>query len=165
MRRSALVFLFALAAPVMAQDWKYVVLKASGYEDDGAGNLIIELASGARLEVPLSDFSRQWSEAVAEAIQNQKATKTARSSAEPPSDAAAAPMIRSKCSQDWPDDFQMQKYCQDQQREALRALRGRQMRGGLARIRSKCVSDWPDDFQMRDYCESQQLEALRDLAD
>ena len=41
----------------------------------------------------------------------------------PPSDDAARPIIRSKCSAEWVDDFEMQKYCQDKQFEALANLR------------------------------------------
>ena len=151
------------AGPVVAQEWKAVVLKASSFKDDGSGNLIIKLASGTTIQVPKADWSSQWSEAVNEAIKNQELEKAARSSAEPPSDAAAAAMIRSHCAKEWPDDYQMRKYCEDQQYEGLRALRARQMTGALAKIRSKCASEWPDDFQMRDYCEKQQLKALRDL--
>ena len=151
------------AAPAGAQEWKAVVLKARSSKDDGSGNLIIELASGATVKVPKADWSGQLSEAVDEALRNQEAEKAARSSAEPPSDATAAAMIRSHCTKEWSDDFQMRKYCEDQQYEGLRALRARQMTGVLAKIRSKCGSEWPDDFQMRDYSEKQQIEALREL--
>jgi zinc ribbon protein len=94
---------------------------------------------------------------------NQEMEKVSRVSAVPPSDANAAAMIRSHCAKEWPDDFVMRKYCEDQQYKGLRALRARQMTGAFAKIRSKCASEWPDDFQMRDYCEKQQLDALREL--
>ena len=146
-----------------AQEWKAVVLKASSFNHDSAGNLVIKLASGTTIKVPNADWSSQWSEAVNKAIKNQEMEKTARSSAEPPSDAAAAAMIRSHCTKEWQDDFKMRKYCEDQQYKGLRELRARQMTGVLAKIRSKCASEWSDDFKMRDYCEEQQIEALRQL--
>jgi len=159
----ALLLGMMLAGPVVAQEWKAVVLKAGSFKDDGSGSLIIKLASGTTIRVPKADWSSQWSEAVDEAVRKQELEKAAGSSAEPPSDAAAAPMIRSHCAKKWPDDFRMRKYCGDQQNEGLRALRTRRMTGVLAKIRSKCASEWPDDFRMRDYCEKQQIEALRKL--
>lgn len=148
---------------VAAEEWKPVVLKATSVKDAGSGSLIIELVSGKTIQVSQKDWSSQWSEAIDEAIKNQEMEKAARSSAEPPSESAAAAMIRSHCADEWPDDFRMRKYCEDQQYEGLRALRAREMTGPLAKIRSKCASEWPDDFKMREYCEKQQLKALREL--
>ncbi|NIV11875.1 MAG: hypothetical protein GWN62_11540 [Aliifodinibius sp.] len=160
---SIALVLFSLAGPVVAQEWKAVVLKANSFKEDGSGNLIVKLASGATIKIPKEDWSSEWSAAVDEAIKNQEMEKAARSSAEPPSDAIAAAMIHSHCAKEWPDDFKMRKYCEDQQYEGLRALRARQMTGVLAKIRSKCATEWPEDFKMRDYCEKQQIEALRKL--
>jgi len=157
------LLVFVLASPLMAQEWKAIVIKASSSTDDGSGNLIITLASGATIQISRVDWSSMWSEAINKAITNQEMEKAEQSGAEPPSDAAAAAMIRPHCANQWPDDFTMRKYCEDQQYEGLRSLRGRQMTGGLAKIRSKCAGDWPDDLMMRDYCEKQQLEALREL--
>ena len=152
-----------LTSSVAAQQWKAVVIKASSFKDDGSGSLIIKLTSGTTIRVPNEYWSSSWSEAVDKAIRDQKLEKVARSSVEPPSNIAAAPMIRSKCANDWPDNFRMRKYCEDQQNESLRALRARQMTGILAKIRSKCANDWPDNFRKRNYCENQQIEALRKL--
>lgn len=55
-------------------------------------------------------------------MKRNKAENAARSTAEPPSDANAAAMIRSKCSSEWPDDFRMRDYCEKKQIEALREL-------------------------------------------
>jgi len=159
----ALLASLLLSGSILAQEWNAVVLKANSVEDNGSRNLVITLASGTTIEIPSEDWSSEWSEAVNEALKSQEAERAARSSAEPPSDAGAASMIRSKCASEWPDDYQMRKYCEDQQYEGLRALRARQMTGGLVRVRSKCANEWPNDFQMRDYCEKQQLEALREL--
>ena len=106
----------------VAQEWEAVVLKAISFSDDGSGDFIINLASGMTLRVPKEDWSNQWSEAVNEAIEKEKIEKIARNSAEPPSDASAAPMIRSKCANEWPDDYQMRNYCEEQQLKAIREL-------------------------------------------
>ena len=147
----------------VAQEWEAVVLKASSFTDDGSGDLIINLTSGTTLRVPKEDWSNQWSKAVNDAIEKQKMEKIARSSDEPPSDASAASMIRSKCANEWPDDYKMRKYCEDQQYKGLRALRSRQMTGYLSKVRSKCANEWSDDYRMRDYCEENQLKAIREL--
>ena len=106
----------------VAQEWEAVVLKAISFSDDRSGDLIINLVSGMTLRVPKEDWSNQWSEAVNEAIEKEKIEKIARNSAEPPSDASAAPMIRSKCANEWPDDYQMRNYCEEQQLKAIREL-------------------------------------------
>lgn len=70
--------------------------------------------------------------------------------------------VGAKCAKDWPDDFRMRRYCEDQQQSAIAALNGRSMRTGDEKIiRAKCERDWPDDYRMRNYCEEQQLKAIR----
>ncbi len=152
-----------LATLAVAEDWKPFVLKVKSYQDAG-GTIRIQLLSGKTIEVTKEDWSSEWSEIVTAAQQNREKEKAARSSAEPPDDSVAAPLIRSKCLTEWKDDFRMRKYCEDQQQEALEALRARQLTGPLAKIRSNCAKEWRDDFRMRDYCEKQQLEALRGLS-
>ncbi len=149
---------------VLAQEWQAVVLKASSIKDDGSGKITVKLKSGATIRVPKTDWSKPFSDAVDTAIRDQQSEKAARSNASPPSSAAAASLIRSKCASEWPDDFRMRKYCQDQQNAGLQALRSRTMTGVLAKVRSKCASEWPNDFRMRDYCEKQQIEAYRQLS-
>ncbi len=76
----------------------------------------------------------------------------------------ATPRIRSKCAADWPDDFRMRAYCQEQQTTALQKLQTRSMTTtDQLIIRRKCLTDWPDDFKMEDYCEEQQLKALASI--
>lgn len=42
-----------------------------------------------------------------------------------PADAEAMATIRKKCATDWPDDFRMRNYCEEQQLKGLAALRRR----------------------------------------
>lgn len=87
------------------------------------------------------------------------------------STAASAPatggpmsVIRPKCAKEWPDDFKMRAFCEEQQQEGYRKVQSRAMTSGDQQtIRRKCSSEWPDDFKMQDFCEEQQLEALRKL--
>lgn len=152
-----------LAFPARSEDWQPIVLVARSIEHTASGGLKIHLASGGDILLAKEDWSPEWSDAVGRTLVQQEAERAARADSEPPVDALALPIIRSKCASEWPDDFRMQKYCQDQQFEGLRALRSRVMAGPLAPIRSKCAQEWLDDFRMRDYCETQQLEALRQL--
>jgi hypothetical protein len=77
-------------------------------------------------------------------------------------------VIQSKCQADYPKDFNIQAYCEKQQREALQALAlGRPQdipENQFAIVRSKCQADYPKDFNMQAYCEKQQREALQALA-
>ncbi len=71
---------------------------------------------------------------------------------------------REKCAKDWPDDFTVRAYCEEQQQIGHSKLESRTMSSANERtIRRKCASDSPDDFMVRDYCEEQQLKALREL--
>jgi TPR repeat protein len=76
-------------------------------------------------------------------------------------------MIRRKCANEWPTDFQMRAYCEKQQREAIQTLSTGQPQDipqdQFAMIRRKCANEWPTDFQMRAYCEKQQFSAIREL--
>ena len=71
-------------------------------------------------------------------------------------------IIEQKCAAEWPNDFRMRSYCQDQQRQGVAALsQGRPQavsQDAYAIIRGKCAQEWPQDFKMRSYCESQQYE-------
>jgi hypothetical protein len=76
-------------------------------------------------------------------------------------------IIQQKCVEEWPSDFRMRRYCQEQQRDGIAAL----SRGQPASvnhdvfiiIRGKCAEEWPHDFKMRAYCETQQYESYRAL--
>ncbi len=61
---ATLGMLFLFTPHFAAQEWKAIVLKASSFKDDGSGNLIIMLASGATIQVPKADWSSQWSKAM-----------------------------------------------------------------------------------------------------
>ena len=106
----------------------------------------------------------QLSQAVQSALEAQAAAQDVRRASEPPTDATAGAIIRSKCAGEWPDDFSMRAYCEKQQREGLADLRARRVGfTAMSTIRDKCAGEWPDDFSMRNYCEEQQLKALREL--
>lgn len=72
------------------------------------------------------------------------------------------PTAQAKCSQDWPTDYQMQKYCLDQQEHGVQELSTGAPagvdQGAFRIIRGKCSEEWPQDFQMRAHCEKQQYE-------
>jgi hypothetical protein len=144
-------------------DWQAVVLMASSVAQ-ADGSVSVTLFSGRTVNFSSEEWSASWSEGVDKALAAQRDKEHESIGYQPPSDAAARPGIRAKCTADWTDDFKMQKYCQDKQFEALRVLRGRvMMQGALATIRKKCSEDWSDDYKMRDYCEKKQVEALREL--
>jgi len=76
-------------------------------------------------------------------------------------------IINRYCKARWPNDYQMQKYCIDTQKTALKKLK-RGCPGGIpsgifVKIRNKCSSEWPEDYQMRAYCEKTQFTAWRSL--
>lgn len=66
-------------------------------------------------------------------------------------------LIASTCSARWRTDAEMQAYCVEQQRAAVRALKQGRPFGadenawGLARVR--CAQRYPTDYEMRLYCE------------
>jgi hypothetical protein len=75
--------------------------------------------------------------------------------------------IKAHCVSEWPEDFQMRAWCEDQQREGLRALAiGKPddiTQEDFAIVQDHCTKEWPDDFQMRAWCEVQQLKGIREL--
>lgn len=75
--------------------------------------------------------------------------------------------ITQHCEADWPDDFRMRAFCEQQQRNGLNTLnQGKPddiSEGEFSTIRSSCTRDWPDDFRMRAFCEEQQYKAVREL--
>jgi hypothetical protein len=72
--------------------------------------------------------------------------------------------IRKKCTGDWPDDFQMQDYCEVQQLKAVSGTGTTAVPGSATpTITAKCAKDWPDDFQMRKYCQDKQAEGFAAL--
>ena len=77
--------------------------------------------------------------------------------------------IRSKCEDEWTTDFQMQKYCQDEQRKGYTKL-AEIWTDAVTNIRVtavQCVLDWSDDllfdWTMIHYCTDQQVTAWKAL--
>ncbi|MGH8672797.1 MAG: hypothetical protein ACREVG_00650 [Burkholderiales bacterium] len=79
--------------------------------------------------------------------------------------ASAEPVLIAQCKAEWPTNFEMQAYCQKQQRKAVAKL-NRPFPLDLpaevgAVIRSQCAQEWPDNYEMREYCEGQQIDGYR----
>jgi hypothetical protein len=150
-----------LIGAVPAEAQSLLVLKVRSQELAGQGVVLVTLVSGAQIRIPVGDIDELLSKAVESAMASQAADRQARTTLELPSQTIASAAARSKCAKEWPDDFSMRAYCENQQREALAKLRDRVMNtGDMRTIRNKCATDWPDDFNMRNYCEEQQLKAL-----
>jgi hypothetical protein len=60
-------------------------------------------------------------------------------------------IIRGKCAEEWPRDFNMRAYCETQQFDGFRALNASSIDEGA---RNACAQQWPNDYKMRRYCES-----------
>ena len=75
--------------------------------------------------------------------------------------------IRLRCEREWPTDFRMRTYCEQQQERAKRLIEARTPSSmGLTiadfeNIRRSCRSEWMDDYKMRDSCERRQAELWR----
>ena len=69
-------------------------------------------------------------------------------------------IAHTKCTGDWPADYKMQEFCENQQRSAVLGLSQGAPAGvdteAFHIIRGKCAGDWPTDFNMRKFCEGQQ---------
>ncbi len=78
-------------------------------------------------------------------------------------------VLQPYCKEKWPDNYEMQSFCIDQQRDAVKALSRRNASTEsvppdvFTRVRTYCVSKWPRNYEMRDFCEGQQLEAYHKL--
>lgn len=76
-------------------------------------------------------------------------------------------IIKNNCQKEWPNDYRMQKFCIDQQKDALQKLRaGRPSdipKDVFKKIRNKCSRKWKNDFRMVLFCEIQEFEAWRQL--
>ena len=79
----------------------------------------------------------------------------------------AETIIAQRCREEWPDDFEMQAYCEEKQRKALAKLRQPNRtdvpEDVFLMIRKKAVEKWPDDFEMQQHEEQNQLEAYKKL--
>jgi hypothetical protein len=118
------------------------------------GKITIVLPSGTQIIVPITDVEIGL-------------TRSVNGAAVPiPSTTSATPGdIRAKCEEEWPSDFRMRVYCEQQQKEAQAALGRRVMTSPAQQtIRANCQNEWPRDYRMRNYCEEQQLKALQQLS-
>lgn len=103
------------------------------------GRVTLTLASGTRITVPVTDLDVDLMRSLLGAPNPGPAGQT---SAMSPGELLLSPSaqdsaIRAKCQSEWRDDFQMQAFCQKQQREAVSTLSGRSMSSGDQRtIRS-----------------------------
>ena len=77
--------------------------------------------------------------------------------------------IQAKCEDEWPIDFRMQKYCQDQQVEGYTNL-AKIWRDAVTNIKAtavQCVLDWSEDllfdWKMIHYCTNDQITAWKAL--
>jgi len=79
----------------------------------------------------------------------------------------AEKIIRERCKEKWPNDFQMQVFYEEQQRKALNELNSEPPKDipqdVLQRIRKKCSDKWANDFSMRLFCEEEQIKAYRKI--
>lgn len=98
-------------------------------------------------------------------IEEATASKYSTTNLNAPTDADQ--IIEQKCTQEWPNDFQMRLYCQNKQHDGIAALSAGEpasvSHNAFVIIRGKCAEEWPRDFQMRAYCETQQYESYRAL--
>lgn len=81
--------------------------------------------------------------------------------------ANADQIVEEKCTQQWPNDFEMRRYCQGKQHDGIIALSAGQpasvSHDAFVIIRGKCAQEWPRDFEMREYCETKQYESYSAL--
>lgn len=149
-----------------------MVLHIRGRAPAGQSHVDVTLHSGATVRLRTEDVSDArlsfLRTALAQAISAEGSPRAFGSTVEGPTESpvadAAVSVIRETCAKEWPDDFRMRAYCQQQQDEGLAALQRRVMSTGDHRtIRVKCATEWPADFRMRNYCEEQQLQALSAL--
>lgn len=79
--------------------------------------------------------------------------------------ALAAPFdadaIKGKCQADWPDDFQMQSFCLDQQKAGHSEVEARrpQLDEELTRALAQCEAAWPLDWTVTAFCMNQNIAA------
>lgn len=72
--------------------------------------------------------------------------------------------LKSKCVTEWPDDFEMQKYCIDQQNAAADILVTKTWPFPDDAVEQPCYIEWPQDPEMILYClesQSRAVEALK----
>ena len=107
----------------------------------------------------LTDSVRALDEAI---IGNNDKVNTQKS---PVSNADVNSIIKERCAKEWPKDFNMRAYCQEQQTIGYNNLLTTAPTGmsdlDFQIIKKQCEEEWGTDYGMRVYCEKQQVEGWR----
>lgn len=125
----------------------------------------IILASGCVQQTETPSGTGQ--EQTAQPVQTPEATSGTPSTAFIESEEQFKQMSSELCKNEWPDDFRMRSYCQEQQKKGYDNLL-RSVPSGLTEevyntIKVLCKGEWPKDFRMRAYCEEQQIKGYNNL--
>lgn len=76
-------------------------------------------------------------------------------------------VIKAHCSKEWPSDFNMRAYCQEQQiegyNELLKSAPAGMSASDFQKVKSLCEEEWETDYNMRAYCEEQQVDGYNQL--
>jgi len=71
--------------------------------------------------------------------------------------------IKAHCGAKWSDDFAMQKFCIDNQREAgaqVDAILGSSQSPEQSAATNHCLTKWPGDYEMQNFCIGNQHGAI-----
>lgn len=155
-----------LPTSAVAQGTGRVVLIATDMKVLPDGRVAVTMPSGAQVTLIPTDVDLKMMQALAKSLPADPVVTSPDGRVEMlPVHDKAMPGIKAKCAKEWPTDFEMQAYCQKQQREALSKLWDHNAwitdNADGRVIRNKCQGEWPDDFEMRAYCEDQQYKALK----
>jgi hypothetical protein len=116
---------------VAAGDLKGDALQTKAVEQTCIAAAQVTLASGTQITVPLVDMvegAKIGQRAAAECrfgVAAPAGVVTSSGGGGLPSDQAALTQIRKQCAADWPNDFTMRNFCEEQQLKALEKLRQR----------------------------------------
>ncbi len=76
-------------------------------------------------------------------------------------------IILNYCKTEWPDDTDMQEYCQEQQLESWKNLSNDQPNNvsneQYSIIVNQCAEDWGNDYSMQEYCREQQFDGVTQI--
>lgn len=106
-----------------------------------------------------------------ESLQDQP-TESVPEPARPRGDRVAIPpevmnAIRIFAEREYPDDFAMQKYTIEEQRESFSAIQHLSLpdipKSVFAKIYERAATEYPDDYSMQKYTIEEQVEAYREL--
>lgn len=78
-------------------------------------------------------------------------------------------VIEDYCKEQWPDDFSMRAYCEENEEDGLNDLkRGKPSdisNTDFDIVRDHCSETWEDNYSMWAYCEDDQFDSIRELAE